>query len=232
LYEAVLGKTGIGPDVSVLDIGCGAGMFCKIVARLGAKVTGGDASAALIAIAKERVPQGNFDVVEMEALPYADGSFDVVTGFNSFQFAANPVNALKEARRVARPGAQVAIATWGKPEDCEAADYLVALGSLLPPPPPGTPGPFALSEESALEDMTTRAGLTPVEAEEVDCPFVYPDLETALIGLMSSGPAVKAIQTSGEDRVRKAVADALAPFRTASGGYRMENKFRYLIATA
>jgi hypothetical protein len=43
---------------------------------------------------------------------------------------------------------------------------------------------------------------------------------------------VKAIQTSAEEHVREAVVGAIAPFRLSSGGYRMENKFRYLIATA
>lgn len=44
-----------------------------------------------------------------EALPFPDQVFDVVTGFNVFQYAANPEAALGEARRVARPGALVAV---------------------------------------------------------------------------------------------------------------------------
>ena len=50
--------------------------------------------------------------------------------------------------------------------------------------------------------------------------------------MLSAGPAVKAIQTSGEPRVREAVVTALAPFKREGGGYRMENEFRVLIATA
>jgi ubiquinone/menaquinone biosynthesis C-methylase UbiE len=155
LYEAVLNKTGIGAGTAVLDIGCGAGMFCELAARRGARVTGIDATAALIAIARERIPHGDFRVGEMEALPYAHSAFDVVTGFNSFQYAASPVNALREAGRVARTGAPVVIAVWGTPEDTEAAASLAALGSLMPPPPPGAPGPFALSQDGALEVLVT-----------------------------------------------------------------------------
>ena len=71
----------------------------------------------------ERLPGRDFRVGEMQTLPYADQSFDVVTGFNSFQVAASPIDALREARRVARRAGTVVIATWGPPEDCEAAGH-------------------------------------------------------------------------------------------------------------
>jgi hypothetical protein len=74
--------------------------------------------------------------------------------------------------------------------------------------------------------------LTPTEADEADVPWVYPDLRTALRGLMAAGPAVKAINASGEDRTREAIAEAIVPFRSVSGGYRLENTFRYVIAKA
>lgn len=231
LYEAVLRKTGIGKGTVVLDVGCGAGLFCVLAAERGARVGGIDAAAPFIAIARERVADGDLRVAEMETLPYEDKTFDVVTGFNSFQFAANPVNALKEAGRVAKPGAAVAIATWGNPELCEAKAFLEALRPLLPPPPPGAPGPFALSVEGALEALVEQAGLTPKNAENVECPFEYPDLETLLRGFLSAGPSVKAIRVSGETRVRDAVTTAMAPFKLSSGGYRLENTFRFLVAT-
>jgi ubiquinone/menaquinone biosynthesis C-methylase UbiE len=103
LYEEVIRKTGIGAGGSVLDIGCGSGIFCAMAARLGAQVSGMDASEPLVEIASRRVPQGDFRVGEMEVLPYPDGAFDIVTGFSSFQFAASPVTAVREASRVSAP---------------------------------------------------------------------------------------------------------------------------------
>ncbi len=232
LFEAALDHLAVRPGVALLDVGCGAGLAAKLAARRGARVAGIDAAAALIAIAKERVPEADFRIGEMESLPFAGASFDCVTGFNSFQYAADPVNALREARRVAKAGASVVIATWGQPADCEAAVYLSALRPLLPAPPPGAPGPFALSKEGALEALAEQAGLAPKTAAEVDCLWAYPNLETALRGLLSAGPAVKAIETSGEDRVQQAVVKALAPFQTDAGGYELRNKFRYLVAAA
>jgi hypothetical protein len=124
------------------------------------------------------------------------------------------------------------IAVFGKPEENESTAYIKAMGSLLPPPPPGAPGPFALSADGALEALATKAGLTPTTIKTVECPWDYPDEKTALRGLLSSGPAIRAIQNKGENVVRNVVLQVLAPFKTSSGGYYLTNNYRYLIATA
>ncbi|MGI8572272.1 MAG: class I SAM-dependent methyltransferase [Solirubrobacteraceae bacterium] len=232
LYEAVLDKLGVGDGTELLDAGCGAGLAAQIAAGRGAVVSGFDATSELLEIARERVPNGEFAQGDLESLQYGDSSFDAVAGFNSFQYALDPRGALQEARRVARPGSPVAIATWAVPERCEAAVYLAALKPLLPPAPPGAPGPFALSAPGALEQLAQDAGLSPEDDGEVACRWQYPDLDTALRALLSAGPAIKAIQTSGEDAVRVAVERAIAPFRDASGAYSIGSAFRYLIANA
>lgn len=229
LFEAVLHETEVGENTSVLDIGCGSGIFCEMAAKHGARVSGLDASEHLVAIAHERVQSGEFRTGEMEELPYDNQTFDVVTGFSSFQFAANPVNALKEASRVSKTGT-VVIAVFGKPEESESTAYIKAMGALLPPPPPGAPGPFALSADGALEALTIKAGLIPSTVKAVNCPWDYPDEETALRGLMSSGPAIRAIQEKGEEMVRDHILQVIAPFKTRSGGYYLTNSFHYLIA--
>ncbi|MGE5375438.1 MAG: class I SAM-dependent methyltransferase [Bacteroidota bacterium] len=231
LYEEVLRETGIGPGTAVLDIGCGAGVFCEMAAGCGARVAGIDAAESLVAIARERLPDGDFRTGEMEALPYADRSFDLVTGFSSFQFAASPVNALKEAGRVSRTST-VVVAVFGKPEENQSSAYVAAMGALLPPPPPGAPGPYALSADGALEALAFEAGMTPGIVATVACPWDYPDDQTALRGLLSSGPAIRAIQSRGEEAVRDVILGVLAPFKTGSGGYHLENSFRYMIARA
>jgi hypothetical protein len=100
----------------------------------------------------------------------------------------------------------------------------------MPPPPPGAPGPFALSEEVKLKALAGEAGLTPIATVDVKCPWIYPNLETALRGMLSAGPVERAIRASSYERVRHAVTDAIAPYRGASGEYRLENTFRYLLA--
>jgi SAM-dependent methyltransferase len=166
----------------------------------------------------------------MEDLPWPDNTFDVVTGFNAFQYAADVVNALRETRRVARPGGRVSMAVWGRVEDCETVATITALRKFLPPPPPGAPGPFALSAPGRVEGLLQQAGLEPLTSGEVDCPFEFPDLETALRGHMSAGPVAAAIRQAGAEAVRRAIAESLAPFRTSDGGYCQRNRFRYVIA--
>lgn len=230
LYEDVLRRPELAHAGSLLDVGCGPGLAAQTMAKKFGKVAGVDASAPFIEIARARVPSGDFRVAEMETLPHADGSFDVVTGFNAFQYAASPVQALREARRVARADGIIVIAVWGLPETCDAAGHLKALGPLMPPPPPGAPGPFALSDEAKLKAFATDAGLTPLAVVDVQCPWIYHDLETALRGLLSAGPVERAIRASSIERVRDAVAEAIAPYGGSSGDYHMNNVFRYLIA--
>ncbi|HAO42137.1 MULTISPECIES: class I SAM-dependent methyltransferase [unclassified Afipia] len=230
LYESVLARPEVAKAGSILDVGCGAGLAVQVFSKAIGHVAGVDATAPFIEIARRRVPGGEFHVVEMEALPYEDGSFDVVTGFNAFQYAASPVNALREARRVVKANGIIIIAVWGLPETCEAAGHLKALGSLMPPPPPGAPGPFALSDESKLKTLASEAGLTPGVVVDVSCPWIYPDLETALRGMLSAGPAERAIRAASFERARDAVAAAIERYRTASSGYRLNNTFRYLVA--
>jgi SAM-dependent methyltransferase len=232
LYKSVFDRVGISHDTHLLDVGCGAGLAAQLAAQLGAQVTGIDAAAALIEIARERMPAGDFRVGEMEELPYADASFDVVTGFNSFQHAANPVAALSEAKRVTREGGRIVIVTWGKRDDCEHAAVLAAIRALLPQGPAGTSSPFELSEPGRLEALLEQAGLRAEESGEIASTFAWPDDETAWKAISSAGPTVMAVRYAGEEKVKQVVLDSLLPFRTSNGGYREENKFRYVIATA
>jgi len=232
LYQSVFDRVGVSRGTRLLDVGCGAGLAARLAAHLGAQVTGIDAAPAFIEIARERVPDGDFRIGEMEELPYADASFDVVTGFNSFQHAANPVAALSEARRVVRTGGRVAVVTWGRPEDCEHAAVLAAIRALLPPGPTETSGPFELVSPGRLEALLKQAGLIADESGEIASTFEWQDSETAWKAIGAAGPTVMAVRYAGEEKVRQVVLDSLLPFRTSTGGYREENTFRYVIATA
>jgi SAM-dependent methyltransferase len=232
LYKSVFDRVGISRGTRLLDVGCGAGLAAQLAAELGAQVAGIDAAPAFIEIARERLPDGDFRVGDMEELPYTDASFDVVTGFNSFQHAANPVAALSEAKRVVRRGGRVAMVTWGRPEDCEHAAVLAAIRALLPPGLTGTSSPFALSEPGRLEALLERAGLRADDSGEIASTFVWQDSETAWKAIGAAGPTVMAVRYAGEEKVRQAVLDSLLSFRMGDGGYREENTYRYMIATA
>lgn len=230
LFNAVLDAAGVGAGQRVLDVGCGSGLFCYLAAQRGAQVAGVDASTGMLDIAKSRTPAGDFHVGEMEDLQFGDDTFDLVAGFNSFQFAADPVNALRQAKRVAKPNGKVSMAVWGRAQDCQAASVLKALSAILPPPPPGAPGPFALSEPNVLESMLSHAGLKPEQSAEADTPFVYPNDDAACRGFIASGPGILALRRNGEEEVRATLMSAFAPFKKPDGSYRLENKFKFVIA--
>ncbi|HXF64694.1 MAG TPA: class I SAM-dependent methyltransferase [Caldilineaceae bacterium] len=230
LYETVFDATGVGAETRLLDVGCGPGLAAYLAARRGAQVAGIDAAETSVAIARERTPEGDFRVGDLEELPWPDHSFDVVTGFNSFPFAADLVHALREAKRVARPGGRIAMAVWGRPEDCETPITVAAVNKLLPPPPQVNSIP--LYTPGRVEALMREAGLAPIAGHEVECAFLFPDLETAVRGLMSAGVMVAAAQQMGEETVRQVVAASLASFRTEDGGYCQRNRFRYVIAAA
>lgn len=230
-YHAVLARAGVAPGTRHLDVGCGAGMAAALSASLGARVAGIDAAAPLLDIARERTPGGDFRHGDLEALPFADAGFDLVTGFNAFQFAGDPAQALREAGRVTRPGGTIAILTWGNPVGMEAASVVGApMKALLPPAPPGTPGPFALSDETALRAFAASGGLKPGAMFDVDTHFFYLDMATALRGLGSSGAAIRAIEHAGQEAFAAAQSAALAPFRQPDGSFRIGAQFRCLLA--
>jgi SAM-dependent methyltransferase len=232
LYEAAFDAMGVGDGTGLLDAGCGAGYALQLAVKRGAVVSGIDASAGLLRVARVRVPEADLRDGDLEALPYDDGSFDAVTAFNSVQYATDPVHALGELKRVARRGAPVAVASWGNPDRCEARVLIAAMGSLLPPPPPGAGGPFALASPGALEAFVESAGLTAEHAFEVDTPFTYADLATFGRAAVSSGPARAAINQVGIEATRATAIAAAEQFVQPDGSIRLDNVMRVVIARA
>lgn len=231
-YVAALKHTGVTAETHYLDIGCGAGMALQLATQKGAKVAGIDAALAMLEIAKQRVPDGDIRHGDIEELPFADDVFDVVTGFNSFQYAGNPIIALAEAKRVCKPNGKVLIMTWGEPKGMEAASLVAALKPLMPPLPKGAAGPFALSDEQKLREFAADAGLIAQDVFDVECPFIYANEQTAIKGMMSAGVNMKAIENTSREAVVDAYTKAFAPFKQTDGSYYVKATFRCLVAQA
>ncbi|WP_371675807.1 methyltransferase domain-containing protein [Streptomyces sp. NBC_01276] len=106
------------PGMHVLDVGCGPGTITADLARLvapGGRVTAVDAAAGVLeqagAHVREHGPAGSVDfaVADVHALDFPDDSFDVVHAHQVLQHVGDPVRALREMRRVCRPGGIVAV---------------------------------------------------------------------------------------------------------------------------
>jgi ubiquinone/menaquinone biosynthesis C-methylase UbiE len=80
----------------LLDVGCGSGLALQLAAKRGASVSGLDASAGLLEVARQRLAEADLRQGDVEQLPWADDSFDAATAFNAVQYATDPVQALRE----------------------------------------------------------------------------------------------------------------------------------------
>lgn len=231
-YLEGLRRLRLKPGTALLDLGCGAGGFCRLAADAGAIVTGIDSSAGMIEVARERVRQGEFQVGDMQVLTFGTDAFDAVTAFNSLQFTTDPQAAVVEARRVAKPGAMVFIVVFGREEHVGQTAGWRALASLLPPRPSDSPGPLALSKRGLLDELVQTSGLALTDAGYLEGRFDYPDQATMLRGQRAGQVAVLAERAVGEEVVTDALVKAYEPYRTPRGGYRIDFEWRYVLACA
>jgi SAM-dependent methyltransferase len=231
-YEAALDRTDLEPGWHVLDVGCGAGTFLRLVAERGGRAAGLDASAALISFARERLPEVDVRVGEMESLPWDDATFDLVTGFNAFFFADDMVAALREAGRVAKPGAPVVIQVWGAHDRCDLEAMKHVARPFFPPRPPDAPPDPDLSVPGALHGLAVAAGLTPDEEFDATWTLVYPDVETLERALTAVAGLAELVGPEREPELKQAIREGLARFRRPDGSYALSNEYHYLIARA
>jgi SAM-dependent methyltransferase len=168
----------------------------------------------------------------MEQLPWADGTFDLVTGFNSFFFADDLVAALREAGRVAKPGAPVVIQVWGAHERCDLEAMKQVARPFLPRRPAEAPPDPDLSEPGLLRGLAVAADLTPVDEFDATWTLEYPNVETLEQAMVAVAGLATIVGPEREPELKNAISDGLARFRRADGSYALSNEFHYLIGHA
>ena len=217
-WDAVADAAAVGEGTSLLDLGCGGGAFCAFADRRGAIVHGLDAEPEAIAQALEAVPGGDFRLGLMESLPWAEGSFDVVTAFNALQYAIDRELALKEACRVVRSGGRIAVCKWGPPAENEFFAFLASVGAN------GVRGD-RLPATDPVEDAIRAARLEVLLRSDVQAPIEMADDATLEASLLRAGiitdPRAAGPATS--------VSAAAAPYRQADGTYRFDNRLSYWV---
>jgi SAM-dependent methyltransferase len=153
-----------------------------------------------------------------------DASFDTVLCREALMLVAEPPVAARETHRVMVPSGRAVFAVWGPPEDNPWLSTLInAVSAQLrsPVPPPGMPGPFALSGDGALAEVLTAGGFTDVAVRGVQSPMqmgtfdewwnVVPSLAGPIAPILASLP------TELTAAIRADAEAALAEFRTDNG---------------
>ena len=143
----------------LLDVGCGTGVVALTAAQVGAKVSGSDLTPELIMRAKENAQISklniDFQIADVEDLPYKDDEFDFVLSQFGHMFAPRPEIALKEMLRVLKPGGVVAFSTW--PPELLTGRLFILTGKYSPSAPKDISPPVMWGEVEVIKKRLGRS---------------------------------------------------------------------------
>lgn len=182
-------RLGIGPGDVALDVGCGTGNLAIQAAQAGASVTGVDIAPPMIERARRAAEEAGvtaaFAEGDAEALPAADGSFDVVMSSFACMFAPRHRVAASEMARVLRPGGRLGVLTWVPYGD--VAGLLRLRSTHLPAPPPAAESPILWGDPDHVRACFAGTGVALEFAlGRVDFPYATAR-EAADVHLSQSG---------------------------------------------
>lgn len=230
--EKMLDLAGPKAGERVLELACGpGGVGLAAARRVGpdGEVVLSDVAAEMTAIAARRAERLGLDNVitrelDIENIDEPDESYDVVLSRAGLMFATDPSRALANIRRVLRAGGRVAVVVWGPRERNPWIGILMdsvseQLGA--PVPPPGIPGPFALSDAEGLRNMIRESDLEDAEVTTLDVPLRVASFdEWWRRAVALAGPLAKVIESlPGEtlSAIRERADQAASHHRTADG---------------
>ena len=226
------------PGGSVLDVGGGYGEPSLTAARAvgpSGRVVCTDISEEMLATARERAAGARLTNVEFiardaEELDFEEDTFDAVLSRATLMFLPDLVGTLRRLRRFLRSGGRLSASVWGPVAAVQfaAAFPVVAQELQLPPPPPGRPGAFALSDPEKLVGLVTEAGFGDVETGTVSVIFETESPDAFADFIRDVAPQLTTMLTSQpaevQERVWSKITDAYRRFQGVDGRVRTENQ--------
>lgn len=241
--DALLEMAAVAPGMRVLDVACGAGdqtiRAAKHVGPTG-KVVASDISVTMLHhVAQSAAKAGVYNVETLAcAADELDGRlapFDAAISRLGFMLFPSPSAALKAVQRVLRPGARFAALVFTTPAN--SPFFAQSMAILLrhagkPPPPPGSPGLFALGADGALEALMAGGGLSDVKTRTLRVPLRVPNTTDTLEMMQQAFGAYRAVVAGLDEAQRHAAWAEVAEFleRFEVGG-RFETEFEVVIGS-
>ena len=210
--EPLLDAVGTKEGVRILDVACGPAQVSAAALERGATVFGVDFSAAMVAEARRRCPDGEFRQGDAEDLPFADGSFGAVVCNFGMRHFPQPERAIIEAYRVLAPGGYYAFTDWSPPEKSPFFRVIMdAIEAHGDPSVPLTPGPdYVFGDPATCEQTLLSAGFAEPAVSELPIVARLSRAEEILDILYKSNVRSKALLDAQEPEAREKIDWAIA----------------------
>jgi ubiquinone/menaquinone biosynthesis C-methylase UbiE len=238
VQAALLGAASPAPGEQVLDVACGTGIVSLAAAHAVSargRVIGVDLSGAMVRAAAERAQaqglhQASFARMDAEQLDLPDAGFDLALCSLGLMYLPDPAAALRELRRVLRPGGRAALAVWGERARCGWAPLFGIVDAEVRSEV--CPLFFGLGQGDALAQACARAGLQVTLQQRIADSLDYENADDACNAAFAGGPVALAwsrFDAAVRKRVLDRYVDAIAPWLDGSG-YRIPAEFVVLVA--
>lgn len=225
-------RSGVQAGDIVLDLAAGPGGVGHRAAELvgsEGRVLSSDLAPAMVQAAQRvgalrGLSNVEYRVMDAQAIDLDDGAVDVIVCRSSFMLMPNPADALRESKRVLRPGGNLAFSVFAAPERNPFVgvppSVFIELGHL-PPPPPGAPHVFAMSDPSRIRELLVAAGFQVHAIEAIGLEGAFPNEDVILDSIFEMNPRVGPVYRSLDDdeqaAARRALIDRFRTFRRADG---------------
>jgi enediyne biosynthesis protein CalE5 len=237
--ERLIELARIAPGDRVLDVAAGYGEPALTAAKhVGpdGEVVATDIAAEMLEFGRERAADAgvtNLRFVEVDAssLDFPEASFDAALSRWGIIFEPEPEATAARIRSFLKPGARMAISSWGTIEHVPM--FALTIGTLMqrlqvPPPPPGTPGPLARPTPEAIAALLEGGGFSNVEVEEIDVVFDYSSPEEFVTCLREVAPPLTALLAQYPDDVQRegwaAITEAVQHRAGGEGPFELANQ--------
>ncbi len=222
--ERLVELAGVEAGSHVLDVAAGYGEPSLSAARKAGpegRVTATDISAEMLAYGRERAAAAGVETIEFveldaASLDFPEASFDAALSRFGIIFEPDGEASAAHIRGFLKPGARMAISSWGKPDQVPmiALPMKTVMARLdLPPPPPGTPGPLSRPTPEALGGLLEGGGFSDVEVEETEVTFKWESPEEYTTFIQETIPPVTAMLAphpqQAQDEAWEAITEAV-----------------------